>query len=69
METLKPLLKRVTAIDFGRVTYEDAFRAQLLAAGLELEAFTVLARHGSRASCLAVARRAGTRSMAGDERS
>ncbi|HEX6042013.1 MAG TPA: class I SAM-dependent methyltransferase [Longimicrobium sp.] len=57
METLKPLLKRVTTIDFGRVTYEDDFRAQVLAAGLELEELTVLARHGSRASCLAVARR------------
>ena len=59
METLKPLLKRVTSIDFGRVTYEDDFRAQVRAAGLELEEFTILARHGSRASCLAVARRAG----------
>lgn len=64
METLKPLLKRVTTIDFGRVTYEDDFRAQLLAAGLQLEELTVLSRHGSRAACLAVARRAGPRSTA-----
>ncbi len=56
MEVLKPMLKRLTSIDFGRVTYEDGFRAQLRDAGLELEEFTVLARHGSRASCIAVAR-------------
>ena len=61
METLKPLLKRVTGIDFGRVTYEDDFRAQIRAAGLELEEFTALARHGSRVSCLAVARPARAR--------
>jgi SAM-dependent methyltransferase len=60
MEMLKPLLKRVTSIDFGRVTYEDDFRAQIRAAGLELEEFTTLSRHGSRASCLAVARPART---------
>lgn len=59
METLKPMLKRLTSIDFGRVTYEADFRAQIAAAGLELEEFTILARHGSRAPSLAVARRAG----------
>lgn len=56
MEILKPMLKRITSIDFGRVTYEDAFRAQIHAAGLDLEEFTALARHGSRASYIAVAR-------------
>ncbi|HEY0153560.1 MAG TPA: class I SAM-dependent methyltransferase [Longimicrobium sp.] len=56
MEVLKPMLKRVTSIDFGRVTYEDDFRAQLGAAGLQLEEFTTLARHGSRITCIAVAR-------------
>ncbi|MCC5873742.1 MAG: class I SAM-dependent methyltransferase [Gammaproteobacteria bacterium] len=56
METIKPLLKRVTSIDFGRVTYEEDFRAQMRAADLELEVFTTLARHGSRASVLAVAK-------------
>lgn len=55
MERLKPLLKRLTSIDFGRVTYEETFRAQLDAAGLGLEEFQVLSRHGNRASCLAVA--------------
>jgi hypothetical protein len=50
------MLKRVTSIDFGRVTYEDDFRGQIHAAGLELEEFTALETHGSRASYLAVAR-------------
>jgi len=59
METLKPMLKRVTSIDFGRVTYEDDFRAQVHAAELELEEFTALARHGGRISCIAVARPVG----------
>ena len=55
METLKPLLRRATSIDFGRVTYEAEFRAQVEAAGLTLETFTVIENHGSRSSCLAVA--------------
>ncbi len=56
MEALKPMLKRLTTIDFGRVTYEDEFKAQIRAAGLVLEEFTLLARHGSRAYCIAVSR-------------
>ncbi|MGM0450767.1 MAG: class I SAM-dependent methyltransferase [Pseudomonadota bacterium] len=55
MEAFKPMLRRLTSIDFGRVTYEEDFRAQIEAAGLELETFTTLETHGSRASCLAVA--------------
>ena len=55
MEVLKPALKQVTTIDFGRVTYEDDFKAQIDAAGLELEEFTTLDQHGNRASCLAMA--------------
>jgi len=55
METLKPLLKRATTIDFGRVTYEDDFRAQVRAAGMELDEFTHMGRSGPRAYCLAVA--------------
>jgi ubiquinone/menaquinone biosynthesis C-methylase UbiE len=65
MEILKPMLKRVTSIDFGRVTYEDDFRAQVHAAGLELEEFTALAHHGSRASYIAVARPARARQRQG----
>lgn len=56
VEVIKPMLRRLTTIDFGRVTYEEDFRAQVRSAGLELEAFTTLSRHGARASCLAVAR-------------
>ncbi|MCC5882040.1 MAG: class I SAM-dependent methyltransferase [Halomonas sp.] len=56
MEWLKPMLKRLTSIDFGRVTYEEAFKAQLDVAGLTLDEFIILSRHSSRASCLAVAR-------------
>jgi len=55
MEFVKPMLKRVTSVDFGRVTYEDAFKEQIRRAGLELQEFTILARHGNRVSCLAVA--------------
>lgn len=60
MEVLKPKLKRLTSVDFGRVTYEDDFKAQLHAAGLVLEEFTSLADYGSRVACLAVARPADT---------
>jgi len=55
MEAIKPMLRRATSIDFGRVTYEADFRAQIQAAGLALEEFTILEHHGSRDSCLAVA--------------
>jgi 2-polyprenyl-3-methyl-5-hydroxy-6-metoxy-1,4-benzoquinol methylase len=61
MEVFKPMLKRVISIDFGRVTYEDEFKAQIRAADLELEEFTTVACHGSRASCVAVAKLARTR--------
>jgi 2-polyprenyl-3-methyl-5-hydroxy-6-metoxy-1,4-benzoquinol methylase len=56
LEIFKPMLKRVTSIDFGRVIYDDEFKAQIRAADLELEEFTTVARQGSRASCIAVAR-------------
>lgn len=55
MEIIKPMLKRLTSIDFGRVTYEADFKAQIRSAGLELEEYSVLSRHGDRASCLAAA--------------
>ncbi len=56
LERLKPMLRRLTSIDFGRVTYEESLRAQIRAAGLEVERFEILAEHGGRTSCLAVAR-------------
>lgn len=61
MEIVKPALKQVTSVDFGRVTYADAFKAQIRAAGMELEEFVILTDHGRRAACLAVARPADTR--------
>jgi SAM-dependent methyltransferase len=60
MEILKPMLRRVTSIEFGRVTYEDDFKAQILAAGFALEELTTLAHYGRRAACLAVANPAQT---------
>jgi SAM-dependent methyltransferase len=56
LETVKPMLKGVTSIDFGRVTYEEDFRAEIRGAGLELEEFSTIAEQGGRAFCLAVAR-------------
>jgi len=56
MEIVKPRLKRLTSIEFGRVTYEHELRAQIDGAGLELEELTALAREGSRAFCIAVAK-------------
>ena len=55
LELLKPLMRLVTTIDFGRVTYESDFTAALIAAGLEVEECKVL--HGSkrRSSALVVA--------------
>ncbi|HEY0152062.1 MAG TPA: hypothetical protein VGB92_08700 [Longimicrobium sp.] len=61
MELLKLMLKRVTSIDFGRVTCEDDSRVRIRAVGLEMEEFTALAQHGSRASYLAVAKHGRTR--------
>lgn len=54
MEFFKPMLKRLTSIDFGRVTYEADFKAQIHAGGLVLDEFTPLGRHGGRMYCLAV---------------
>ena len=54
MEYIKPRLKWLTSIEFGGVTYVEDFKAQIRAAGLELDELVILARHGNRASCLAV---------------
>ncbi|WP_017926829.1 bifunctional 2-polyprenyl-6-hydroxyphenol methylase/3-demethylubiquinol 3-O-methyltransferase UbiG [Thioalkalivibrio sp. HL-Eb18] len=56
MERFKPLLRRITTIDFGRVTYEEAFREQVARAGFVIDEFTTLASHGTRASVLAITR-------------
>lgn len=64
LEVIKPLLRLVTTIDFGRVTYEPDFRSALAAGGLELEELHTLSAARRRASVLAVARRSGSRSTA-----
>ena len=52
---LKPLLRLVTTIDFGRVTYERDFRRALADGGMTLEALEVLDGGGRRSGVLAVA--------------
>ena len=56
MERMKPLLKRVTTIDFGRVTYEDDFVRQLAAAGADCEERIVLHEGRRRSGLLMVTR-------------
>jgi tRNA A58 N-methylase Trm61 len=56
VEILKPLLRRVTTIDFGRVTYEVQFQHVLAAAGLEVEIREVLHAGERRSSVLVAAR-------------
>ena len=56
VERVKPLLRVVTTIDFGRVTYEPEFRAALAAGGVELEELVTLQAGARRSSVLAVAR-------------
>src|SRR4051794_15354784 len=51
VERGKPLVRYVTTIEFGRVTYEDDFRACLAAAGVELTGLHTMAatrRHAYR---------------------
>ena len=55
VELLKPLLRLVTTIDFGRVTYERDFRQALAAGGVELEEFETLHASARRSAVLAVA--------------
>ena len=52
----KPLLRRVTTIDFGRVTYEADFRRALETGGLVLEELVALDTGKRRSSVLAIAR-------------
>jgi SAM-dependent methyltransferase len=56
LERAKPMIHRVTTIQFGRVTYEDEFRAAFTAAGVELEELTTLADRGGSSYRMAVAR-------------
>ncbi|MBN2799227.1 MAG: class I SAM-dependent methyltransferase [Deltaproteobacteria bacterium] len=56
VERTKPLLQKVTTIDFGTVTYEDDFRQVVFSAGMELLEFSTLNRVSSMSGRLAVAR-------------
>jgi hypothetical protein len=52
----KPLIRHLTTIEFGRVTYEDDFRACLAAAGVELTELHTMRATRYLAHRLAVAR-------------
>ena len=54
-ERAKPLLKRLTTIDFGRVTYEEDFLDTVALGGFEVSELTTLGTRGSRTFRLAVA--------------
>lgn len=56
VERIKPMLGRVTTIEFGRVTYEDEFRAAVEDAGLDLLDLVTLRGTRAASSRLAVAR-------------
>jgi hypothetical protein len=60
MERVKPLLRFVTTIDFGGVTYEREFRAAVEQAGFAVEMLTPLHAGRARSSVLVVARAAGS---------
>lgn len=55
MEKLKPTLVRLTSIDFGRVTYEQAFLSTLEAGGLDVQEHVVLKAGKHRSDRLVVA--------------
>ena len=56
MERLKPLLKTVTTVDFGQVTYEPEFLAVLEKAGLAIDENATLGRKRDWTYRLVVAR-------------
>jgi SAM-dependent methyltransferase len=56
VELVKPLLRLVTTIDFGRVTYESDFRRALAAGGLNVEEMETLHASPRRSAILAVGR-------------
>lgn len=55
VERVKPLLRSVTSIDFGRVTYEAEFRQTLATAGVTIESIDTLHAGRRRSGVLAVA--------------
>lgn len=59
VELVKPLLRLVTTVDFGRVTYESDFQAALAAGGVEIEEVQSLDGGRRRSGRLVVAATAG----------
>jgi SAM-dependent methyltransferase len=59
VERLKPLLRHLTTIDFGRVTYEADFRRALADGDEAIETFETLTPGARRSSVLAVSRAGG----------
>jgi ubiquinone/menaquinone biosynthesis C-methylase UbiE len=59
MEKVKPMLKKATTIDFGRVTYEQDFRTMVADGGMQLTELSVMGRRGPRSYRLAVGVPAG----------
>jgi len=55
-EVAKPLLKRVTTIDFGSVTYEEDFVDVISRTGLMVEEWSTMGTRGRRSFRLTVAR-------------
>lgn len=58
-ERAKPLLRHLTTIEFGRITYEEDFRRVVAAAGLHLAELVTLDRTRSSSYRLAVVRAEG----------
>lgn len=56
VELVKPLLRLLTTIDFGQVTYEADFRRALSAGGETIESLDVISPGARRSGVLAVAR-------------
>jgi SAM-dependent methyltransferase len=56
VEAVKPLLRHLTTIDFGQVTYEPDFRRALADGGLTLEQLEPLRAGRRRSAMLAIAR-------------
>jgi ubiquinone/menaquinone biosynthesis C-methylase UbiE len=63
VERGKPLIRYVTTIEFGRVTYEDEFRSCLAAAGVELTGLHTMAAGKYFAQRLAIAKPVPRRSV------
>lgn len=56
MEIAKPLLGKITTVEFGRVTYEEEFLHTLDRGGLTLEDFVVMNSNAVQSFRLAIAR-------------